>query len=78
MFFFLLVVNAALRFYTGVTYISTCNEEGVFQQHMTAPLQCVINPEEKRKIIGDTFVKVADETLYDLHLDSKEVFLAQG
>ena len=48
------------------------------QQHLTAPLQCVINPEEKRKIIGDTFMKVADETLSELNLDAKEVFLAQG
>ncbi len=74
----IVVVKAALRFATGATYVSTCNEEGVVQQHLTAPLQCVINPEEKRKIIGDTFMKVADETLGEMNLDSKEVFLAQG
>lgn len=37
-----------------------------------------INPEEKRKIIGDTFLKVANETMRELNLDPKDVFLAQG
>lgn len=37
-----------------------------------------INPEEKRKIIGDTFVKVANETIKELKIDPDDVFLAQG
>jgi len=36
------------------------------------------NPEEKRKIIGDIFVKIADEIVADLNLKAEEVFLAQG
>lgn len=37
-----------------------------------------LNPEEKRKIIGDVFVKVANEVISDLNLRPDEVFLAQG
>lgn len=36
------------------------------------------NPEEKRKIIGDIFVKIADEIVADLNLKAEEVYLAQG
>lgn len=43
------------------------------------PLLCMaIQPEDKRKIIGDTFIKIADETIKELNLDPKEVFLVQG
>lgn len=38
----------------------------------------VINPEEKRKIIGDTFVKVSNEIMRELKLNPDEVLLAQG
>ena len=54
------------------------DEEGMLQQQMTAPLHAVTNPEEKRKIIGDTFIKVADEALVELDLQANEIFLAQG
>lgn len=37
-----------------------------------------INPEEKRKIIGDTFVKVANDIMRELKLNPDEVYLAQG
>lgn len=36
------------------------------------------NPEEKRQIIGDTFVKIADEIVKDLNLKPEDVFLGQG
>lgn len=43
------------------------------------PMLCsAIQPEDKRKIIGDTFVKIADETIKELNLDPKEVFVVQG
>ena len=35
-------------------------------------------PEDKRKIIGDIFVEVANQVMADLHLDPNEVLLAQG
>jgi len=37
-----------------------------------------VNPEEKRRIIGDTFVKVADRTANDLNLTWDNLLLGQG
>ena len=42
------------------------------------PLKEVTAPEEKRKIIGDTFIKVAERAMASLGIDSSSVFLAQG
>lgn len=36
------------------------------------------NPEEKRKIIGDIFVRVANETMAEMGLKPEDVFLGQG
>lgn len=44
----------------------------------TLPLSQVTSPEEKRKIIGDTFVKVTEQELAKLDLDLERVFLVQG
>lgn len=38
----------------------------------------VVNPEEKRKIIGDVFVRVAEETWQELKLNAEEFLLCQG
>ena len=72
------VVDAAIRFYTGTAIISHYDEEGLLQQHMTMPLHAVTNPEEKRKIIGDTFIKVASEVMTELDLEASQIYLAQG
>ncbi len=53
-------------------------EDGVLQQHMTPPLHAVTAPEDKRRIIGDTFIKVANETMLELNLEANQIFLAQG
>lgn len=37
-----------------------------------------MSPEEKRKIIGDIFVNVANEVIAELNLRPDEVFLGQG
>lgn len=44
----------------------------------TLPLSQVTAPEEKRKIIGDTFVRVTEQELAKLQLDLDRVFLVQG
>lgn len=44
---------------------------------VTAPLKQVLNPEDKRMIIGDTFIKCKDIVLQKLNLGS-DLFLAQG
>merc|ERR1719273_234241 len=38
----------------------------------------VTDPEEKRRIIGDTFMRVANEVIEDLNLNPDEVILGQG
>lgn len=38
----------------------------------------VVNPEEKRQIIGDIFVRVAEETWRELKLNPDEFLLCQG
>lgn len=63
------------NFFKGSTNI----KRGNALYNTETPMLCFsINPEEKRKIIGDTFVKVANEILKELKLNPDEVFLAQG
>lgn len=45
---------------------------------LTKMLCKTTNPEEKRKIIGDIFVQVANEAMIELGLKPEEVFLGQG
>ncbi|VIO94121.1 Uncharacterized protein BM_BM7719 [Brugia malayi] len=44
---------------------------------LSTPLMGTIQPELKRKIIGDTFMRVKDKIMDELKLD-KDIFLAQG
>ena len=48
------------------------------RKYQTLPLCQVTAPEEKRKIIGDTFMKVANEIVQELNLKPEEVYLGQG
>ena len=73
-FFHLSVITSSLKFYSGQTVINYQNGE----QQITLPLHSVTNPEEKRKIIGDTFMKVVESVVSDLQLQADNVFLAQG
>lgn len=52
------VVSAAWQFYTAQTLVNFKTHDGSLQQRITAPLHSVTDPEEKRQIIGDTFMKV--------------------
>ncbi len=53
------VVKASQTFYTSQTIIMYQSPDGL-QQRYTHMLQAVTNPEEKRRIIGDTFMKVGE------------------
>ncbi|KAL3096075.1 hypothetical protein niasHS_005834 [Heterodera schachtii] len=44
----------------------------------TLPLSRVVSPEEKRKIIGDTFMRCKDMALQKLDLNVDNIFLVQG
>ena len=68
------MITSSLKFYSGQTIINYQNGE----QQVTLPLHSVTNPEEKRKIIGDTFMKVVESVISDLQLQADNVFLAQG
>lgn len=53
------VVNAALRFYNSTTVISGKKDQSPVKKQVTKTLNVTTDPEEKRRIIGDTFIKVS-------------------
>ena len=65
----LTVLDAASTFYHARTTV-----KGV----ETDELCRTLNPEHKRKIIGDTFMRVSSAHLASLQLDPAQTFLAQG
>ncbi|KAG9330708.1 hypothetical protein JZ751_022394 [Albula glossodonta] len=73
------VVSAAHMFYNGTTTLPIISEgEATPRKCISRTLNATTCPEEKRKIIGDTFVKVANEVMEELDLKPEEVYLAQG
>ncbi|KAM3875338.1 GMP synthase [glutamine-hydrolyzing] [Diretmus argenteus] len=72
------VVNAAHTFYNGTTTLPISEEDRTPRKRISKTLNMTTNPEEKRKIIGDTFVKVANEVIGEMNLKPEEVLLAQG
>ncbi|KAL9971293.1 hypothetical protein ACROYT_G023801 [Oculina patagonica] len=72
------VVNAAYRFYNSTTVISGRKDQSAVKKQVTKTLNVTADPEEKRRIIGDTFIKVANETCKEFHLDESNTYLAQG
>merc|ERR1712048_49293 len=48
------------------------------ETYITKPLRETTAPEEKRKIIGDTFMRVSERITKELGLKPEETFLAQG
>ncbi|XP_055596706.1 GMP synthase [glutamine-hydrolyzing] isoform X2 [Uranotaenia lowii] len=71
----LVVKDAYYKFSRGVTTIKV---PGSLYNQDTPMLCQTISPEDKRKIIGDVFVKVSTEVLKELNLNPDEVYLAQG
>ncbi len=65
----LTVINAAADFFAATT---------VMHGKVIGPLHTVLEPQHKRQIIGDTFIKVVENYLQELNLDLDTVFLAQG
>lgn len=67
------VVNACHQFRQGSTVV---REPGRTRH---TPLLChTASPEDKRKIIGDVFIKVAEQAVQDLNLQADQVLLGQG
>lgn len=65
----LVVVDSTDTFSHGTTTIKGV-ETGILCE--------TLEPEKKRKIIGDTFMKVAEAEIRKLHLNPEEMFVAQG
>lgn len=63
------VVDASQTFATATTMVG---------DRETLPLNQTIAPEDKRKIIGDTYMRVVDEVIGELGLVPEDVFLVQG
>lgn len=63
------LVNAAKMFLGGTTTVNGAE---------TPPLYEVIDPEIKRKIIGDVFIKVQDNVAKEIGLDAGNFMLAMG
>ncbi|MEJ1277580.1 guanine monophosphate synthetase [Cricetulus griseus] len=72
------VINAAHSFYNGTTTLPISDEDRTPRKRISKTLNMTTSPEEKRKIIGDTFVKIANEVIGEMSLKPEEVFLAQG
>ncbi|XP_055386180.1 GMP synthase [glutamine-hydrolyzing] [Condylostylus longicornis] len=70
-----IVKKAFYQFFKGTT---TIKKPGQLYNIETPMLCYTTNPEEKRKIIGDVFMKVTNEVLNELKLNPDEVFIAQG
>lgn len=72
----LTVHKAAYQFYNATTSIPFDKNDR--NRTTTTKLLCkTVNPEEKRKIIGDTFMRLANQIIEDLKLNPNEVFLGE-
>eukprot|EP00123_Amoebidium_parasiticum_P013864 comp22194_c2_seq1/m.32619 comp22194_c2_seq1/g.32619 ORF comp22194_c2_seq1/g.32619 comp22194_c2_seq1/m.32619 type:complete len:673 (-) comp22194_c2_seq1:522-2540(-) len=67
------VEDASETFYNSTTFIGKDEK-----RYETAKLKETAQPEEKRKIIGDTFMKVGEQVIREYNLDPEQVYLAQG
>ena len=71
------MVNAAHTFYSASTTLPA--EDGhPGRVRKTKILSQTVHPEEKRKIIGDTFMLVANDLIAELRLKPEDVYLGQG
>lgn len=71
------VVNSKYRFMYGTT-VAPLDKKDTVRTRITKMLCKVSDPEEKRRIIGDVFIKVANEVIEGLNLKLEDVILAQG
>lgn len=74
------VIDAGYKFQYGSTNIPIEREPNVRSPafRVTKILCETTAPEEKRKIIGDVFAKIAQEVVEEMNLRPEDVFLGQG
>eukprot|EP00040_Diaphanoeca_grandis_P039898 m.260530 g.260530 ORF g.260530 m.260530 type:complete len:666 (-) comp40042_c0_seq1:394-2391(-) len=73
----LTVVDASEQFYNGTTTADPKATHGPGVK-MTTLLKETSDPETKRRIIGDTFVQVAEDMILSLNIKPEDIYLAQG
>ena len=73
-----LKVNKAEQIFYNATTMVSVDKKDPLKKRTTKPLCQVVSPEEKRQIIGDTFINLSQEIIADLKLKPEEVFLGQG
>lgn len=71
-------LNCKHTFYTASTSVPINKRDPNSRKRFTKLLCMTVDPEDKRHIIGDTFVKIANDTINELNLKPDEVFLGQG
>jgi len=74
----LTVVKSSNDFIYADTTITDVSPDGVKSIRKTGLLCQVTHPEDKRQIIGDTFVRAANEVIATMKLDPDVVVLGQG
>ncbi|XP_033642225.1 GMP synthase [glutamine-hydrolyzing]-like [Asterias rubens] len=72
------VVNASQSFYCGTTTVPVKKNDPKSAKRTTKMLNTTNDPEEKRQIIGDTFMRIAEEVCMELNLKPEDTILAQG
>lgn len=72
------VVRAAHTFYNGSTSIHVDKADPNSRKRKTDTLNTTVHPEDKRKIVGDTFMRVANDVIEELNLKPEDVYLGQG
>lgn len=72
------VINAAFQFSGGTTIVPIDRSDPLSRSIVTNSLCRIMNPEEKRRIIGDVFIKIAEDVISELNLKPDEVILGQG
>lgn len=71
------VIRAEHQFLNATTTVQVDSKDPK-KKRSTKMLCKVTAPEEKRKIIGDTFIKISQELIAQLDLNPDHVFLGQG
>ena len=65
-------------FYGASTRLDPARGEPATRFRRSRPLCSTVDPEEKRRIIGDTFMRVANDMIDELKLKPQDVYLGQG
>ncbi|XP_013774803.1 GMP synthase [glutamine-hydrolyzing]-like [Limulus polyphemus] len=71
------IVDASHQFYNGTTIFPIDKKDPV-RKRTTRMLCMTTNPEEKKKIIGDTFISVVKDIVLELQLKPENIYLGQG